>query len=132
MENNHQFPSKSSVIEYLDRHLGFQRRWRKLTMTFYVLTTFTTVACSTIATIISAYHSDLWASIFAAVATVLIGVDRSLLFREKWKLHVSIAISLDSVKAALVTDQIDIKTAVQDMRSILDRYANELPFPLRD
>jgi hypothetical protein len=123
---------QNALVGHIDTQVAFQRRWRRRTMCCYVVTIFVTVSCSTAATIISALHSDILASVLAGAATVLISLDRSLMFREKWKLHVLILAHLEALKIALETGQVDLKAAVADLRDIMQRYAADLPFPCRD
>src|SRR5208283_3442361 len=71
----------------IDVQLRFQKRWRLLSMGFYVVTTIGTLLCSAGATYLAASGSSHVAAILSAIATVLVGTEKSMLFREKWKFH---------------------------------------------
>jgi hypothetical protein len=119
---------KVKILEHLEQHIRFQRRWRNCSMSLYVVITAAVTLCSTGATIISAYNRDAAAAVLAGAATVLVGLDRSLLFREKWKLHVAILTKLDIIKLGLSSDLVDTKTAVTEIIAALGKYADSLPF----
>lgn len=70
------------VKRVLQQQLKFQRRWQLLAMTFYVTSTVGTLLSTSAAAVLAAMHYDRSAAILAAVATVLVGVEKSLLFRE--------------------------------------------------
>jgi hypothetical protein len=70
-------------------------------MTAYVITTIGTLTCSTAATLFAAAGYNREVAILAGIATVLIGVKKSLLFREKWRLHLSIDTRLQISKARI-------------------------------
>lgn len=101
-------------------------------MSAYVVITITIVTASTLATIISAFNCDLWASVCAGIATIFIGADKSLMFKEKWRLHVGIVSRLEALKLALDAGELSVADAVRDVGAAIEMYADELPFPLRD
>ena len=66
------------VVNSIQRMLQFQRKWRSITMLFYVVTTVGTILCSTGATIFGALNYGQYAAVLAAgqrhVSTLLRGV----------------------------------------------------------
>jgi multidrug transporter EmrE-like cation transporter len=89
---------ESVVMNTILRMLQFQRKWRLITMFFYVVTTVGTILCSTGATILGALDMGQQAAILAAIATIFVSTEKSFLFREKWKLHLTIESQLRSIK----------------------------------
>src|SRR5437016_13599075 len=85
----------------LDQEIDFQRRWKRLTMAAYVTTTFGTIMSTTAATILAALGQATAAAIAAAMATVFISVEKSLMFREKWRLHLTIYTRLRNLRRSL-------------------------------
>jgi hypothetical protein len=116
------------VINALSRMLKFQRKWRSITMLFYVVTTVGTILCSTGATILGALDMGQQAAILAAVATIFVSTEKSFLFREKWKLHLTIESQLRGIKLEYDTQQSDIKETVEKLQSAMEKYSTELPF----
>lgn len=120
------------LSNHIEDQLRFHRRWRRATMVAYVFITSAVVTASTSATIISALNGDIAASICAGVATIFIGVDKSLMFKEKWRLHVAIVSRLEALKLSSEIGEISLVDAARDIAIAIERYADELPFPTRD
>ena len=76
-------------------------------------------------------HHDLAASILAAVATVLVGTEKSLLFREKWRFHLAMRTKLEVLRSAIVTQGIDAAEAGKQLGEIMENYASNLPVEAR-
>ena len=62
----------------IDLQLRFQKRWRVISMTGYVITTVGTLLCSAGATYLAARSVANVAAVLSAVATVLVGTEKSL------------------------------------------------------
>lgn len=116
------------VMNTIQKMLRFQRKWRSITMLFYVVTTVGTILCSTGATIFGALDLGQQAAILAAIATVFVSTEKSFLFREKWKLHLTIESQLRSIKLEYDTQQCDINEIVDKLQAIMAKYSKELPF----
>jgi hypothetical protein len=121
----------TDVSKLVEDQLKFQRRWQLLSMTFYVVATVGTLVCTSAAGVLAALHYDKAAAIFAAVATVLVGVEKSLLFREKWKFHLTMRTKLELLQTEMVTKGLDAATAGQRLGEILETYASNLPVEVR-
>ena len=116
------------VLTSLTNMLRFQRKWRSITMLFYVVTTVGTILCSTGATIFGALDLGQQAAILAAIATIFVSTEKSFLFREKWKLHLTIESQLRSIKLEHDTKQCDISETVDKLQAAMGKYSTELPF----
>lgn len=121
----------TDVSNLVQDQLKFQRRWQLLSMTFYVVSTVGTLVCTSAAGVLAALHYGMAAAIFAAVATVLVGVEKSMLFREKWKFHLTIRTQLELLQTEMVTKGLDAVTAGQRLGEILATYASNLPVEVR-
>jgi hypothetical protein len=116
----------------LESQLGFQRRWRLFSMTGYVATTIGMLLGSTGATLFAAKGLTDVAALLSAVATILIGIEKSLLFREKWKFHLLMFTKLNVLRANLHLGKLDVEQAADEFTSILSSYASELPMAARE
>jgi hypothetical protein len=116
----------------LDAQIIFQRKWRLIMMNTYVATTILIMLFSSSATILAATGLSIYASLSAAATTVLVSVEKSLLFREKWKLHLTIQTNLENIKLLYDTQQIKPKEAALEIRNVMERYSTELPISTRD
>jgi hypothetical protein len=116
----------------LNQEIAFQRKWKRLTMAAYVITTFGTIISTTAATICAALKRSTDAAILAATATVFISVEKSMMFREKWRLHLTIYTRLRNLQRSLTLKAIDDQTALAKMGSILEEYSSELPIAQRE
>jgi len=110
----------------LNQEIAFQRKWKRLTMAAYVITTFGTIICTASATILAALKYATGAAISAATATVFISIEKSMMFREKWRLHLTIYTRLRNLQRSVTLKAIDEQTALTTMGSILQEYSAEL------
>lgn len=130
--NNENITSNGEVLNTLSKMIAFQRKWRITAMFLYVLTTIGTVICSAGATILGALNRGTAAAVLAAIATVFVSVEKSFLFREKWKLHLTIESRLQSIKLDIDTNQPDLKSIVGSIQKVMEEYSTELPIAPRD
>jgi hypothetical protein len=123
----------TNLEQDLAAQLRFQRRWRILSMCSYVVTTIGTLVCSASATYFAAGgRSPNVAAILAAMATILVGTEKSLLFREKWKFHLLMYTKLNVLRAKLVLARLTPEDASDEYATIMTLYASELPMAARE
>ena len=122
----------SKLAESLNYQLAFQRRWQRLSMLAYVSSTIGILFCSTIATLAAAKQLSELASYLAAATTILVGLEKSMLFREKWKFHLAIATRLSVLSAEIATGKISNTRVVDEYSTILRSYAESLPIAGRE
>lgn len=126
-------PDAKAVLQGdLTAQLAFQRRWRILSMSAYVLTTVGTLVCSAGATYFAAGGSSNTAAILSAMATVLVGTEKSLLFREKWKFHLLMYTKLNVFRAKLLLGKLTPEQAAEEYGALITLYASELPMEARE
>jgi hypothetical protein len=101
-------------------------------MLAYAFTTIGTILLTAATSILAAFGISAYAAICAAVATVLIGTEKSLLFREKWKLHLVIFTKLNALKRRLQHGKMDADQAVEQLNQVLENYSSELPIAPRE
>jgi hypothetical protein len=125
-----------AAVEDLDRlisdSLKFQRKWQRLSMGAYVASTTGMLLCTTAGTYAAARDYAQLAALLAATAAVLIGLEKSLLFREKWKFHLAIATRLFILQTKLKLEGGDPAAIAMEYASILDNYANSIPISGRE
>jgi hypothetical protein len=125
--------AQANLEEDLAAQLRFQRRWRILSMCAYVVTTIGTLVCSAGATYYAAGgRSPNVAAILAAIATILVGTEKSLLFREKWKFHLLMYTKLNVLRAKLLLARLTAEQASDEFAAIMTLYASELPMAARE
>lgn len=121
----------AEINKSIAAHLRFQRRWQRLSMTFYVFATIGTLLSTSAAGLLAAMHHDQAAAILAGVSTVLVGTEKSLLFREKWKFHLAMRTKLELLQSVIVTQGLDAAAAGKQLGEILETYALNLPIEAR-
>jgi hypothetical protein len=112
--------------------LEFQKRWQLISMTLYVAATVGTLLCTSAAGVLAAMSYDKAAAILAALSTVLIGVEKSMLFREKWRFHLTIRTKLELLKTEIATKKLDAEAAGKRLGEIQESYALNLPVEARE
>jgi len=116
----------------LASQLRFQQRWRVTSMSAYVVTTIGTLVCTAGGTYYAASGASKLAAILAAIATILVGAEKSLLFREKWKFHLLMYTKLNALRAKLLLDRLTPAEASDELTTIMTLYASELPMSARE
>jgi hypothetical protein len=123
----------TNLEDGLATQLKFQRRWRILSMCAYVVTTIGTLVCSSGATYFAAGgKSPNVAAVLAAIATILVGAEKSLLFREKWKFHLLMYTKLNVLRSKLLFRRLTPEQASDEYAAIMTLYASELPMAARE
>jgi hypothetical protein len=125
-------PAYAKLGDSLKHQLAFQKRWQRLSMLAYVSSTVGILFCSTAATVCAARQLSELASYFAAAATILVGLEKSMLFREKWRFHLGMATQLSVLAAQLDAGPVDVTKIVNDYSAILKSYASSLPIAARE
>ena len=127
--------SKGRVSAWLETWRRFHNKWRLLTMLAYVTTTIVSIVASTVGGIVAALNAP-WsnhvAAALAGLTVIALAIEKSLLFREKWRLHLTVAMELEAVALKFDTNQLDEKTAVDQATEILRSYGHDLPIGPRD
>jgi len=100
-------------------------------MALYCFTTVGALLCGFTATILGALNYGVYSSFFAGFGVVMIAVEKSLLFREKWRLHLRINTALRNLKIDLLTGQVNVPKAIERLKETLEQYAADLPFETR-
>jgi hypothetical protein len=79
------------------------------------------------ATVVAALGHATEAAVLAAVATISLGTEKTLMLREKWVHHLITAAQLRSLRLAVTYGGLDTKTAAEKMGRLLEGYASGLP-----
>ncbi len=116
----------------LTDQIKFQRKWHTLSMLAYAVTTTGMLVCSATATLMAARGWAQAAAATSATATVMIGIEKSFLFREKWKFHLAMHTKLTLLKAHLDWGSWSIEEASKEFSQIMSSYAAELPMAPRE
>lgn len=119
------------ITKAIAGQLRFQRRWQLISMTFYVTLTVGTLLCTSAAGLLAAMHQDLASAILAGVSTVLVGTEKSLLFREKWRFHLTVRTKLELLQSEIIAEGLDAPGAGKRLGDIMKDYAANLPVEAR-
>lgn len=125
-------PKSDDLVQLISDSLRFQRKWQRLSMAAYVLSTTGMLLCTTIGTYSAARNYSQLAAALAAISTVLIGIEKSLLFREKWKFHLAFSTRLAVLLTKLNIEGVDVATIAKEYSAILESYANSIPISARE
>jgi FtsH-binding integral membrane protein len=121
-----------NTAQSLKIQLAFQRKWQRISSTAYVVTTLGILASSSGATLAASAKWSETAAYLAAVATVLVGFEKSMSFREKWKFHLGIATRLRVLESKWTATLIAPDNFIEEYVKILENYAENLPIVNHD
>lgn len=123
---------RSKVLVVINDQLQFQKKWKTLSMAMYSTSSIGSIICTGSATILAALKEySIEAAVLAAVATILLSIEKSLLFREKWKHHLYIYTSLSALKLEYEVIPLSEQEVLTKLEKLLDKYSSELPFDAR-
>ena len=128
-------PSTGEVSAWLEKWLRFHHTWRVRTMLAYGVTTIVAMVASTAGGIVAALKwqwSNEWAAALAGLTAVALAIEKSLLFREKWRLHLTVYLELEAIKLKFETGQCAQKCTVDQAAAVLSRYGHDLPIGPRE
>jgi hypothetical protein len=125
-------PDSPRISEEIERQITFHKRWRTNCMIAYACSTIGTILLTAASSIFAAMKLSETASVCAALATVLIGTEKSLMFREKWKLHLRIFTKLTALLRHVSFSKSDDERTTITLNQILDEYSSELPISSRE
>jgi hypothetical protein len=128
----HTSESDGKLMESVNCQLAFQRKWQRLSMLAYVLSTIGILFCSTLGTLAAARTWNELAAYLAAIATILVSVEKTMLFREKWKFHLAIATRLSVLLSHIEIGAFPEDKSLDEYSSILKQYADSLPIAARE
>lgn len=117
----------SSFETYLSDQISFQRRWQIISVSIYTLSTLATIISTSAATMYAAQNKSEIAARLAALATVLVGVEKSFLFREKWRFHATCRAKLIRILLNLKYGGISDAEAASRFEDVYEGYASQLP-----
>jgi hypothetical protein len=116
-----------AFLAEIESNLAFQTKWRRIMSISYFTGTALALISSSAATVVSARGEAFWGAVCAAVATVLFGLEKTLLLREKWSHHLTIAAQLEAVKLAFRFGGLAQEEAAKRIGQVLQDYAVKLP-----
>jgi hypothetical protein len=124
--------SDDGLRSELQNAISFQRKWQIVSMCAYVVSTAGTVFCTAAAAILAALNINRYAALLAGAATVLVSIEKSLLFREKWRLHLGLALKNKNILLGLEHGQLDVQGALKAYQDANEQYSTELPIAPRE
>jgi hypothetical protein len=81
--------NNDSILSELDKEIRHQRTWRNIMSVCYFSSSALAIALSGSASVVAGLGHSAEAAMLAASATILLGVEKTLMFREKWLFHLS-------------------------------------------
>jgi hypothetical protein len=120
-----------SLTPLFQDEIAFHKKWKAIMVTTYGAITILTIASTSAATVLASLQYGKPAACLTAFATALIAIERSLLFREKWRHHHSILTRLRTVNVLHTLGLVDKKAAVEMYAAILKDYSETLPIESR-
>lgn len=120
-------PVNEDLIEELEQATRHQTRWRRIMSAAYFSTAGIAIFSSGFATVVAGQGDSKRAAMFAGLATVLFGLEKGLLFREKWAHHLSISAQLEALRLEYAYGTAIEEDVATEMGAILTDYARRLP-----
>ena len=123
--------SLDELAAEIEEHISHQVRWRRVMSVAYFTTAAAGITTSAAATVVAALGHSTEAALLAAAATVALGLEKALLFREKWTHHLNNAMRLEALKVRYVHGGLAPSDASRELAGILTTYAEQLPITPR-
>jgi predicted DNA-binding protein YlxM (UPF0122 family) len=114
------------IDEALTHNIAKQERWKNIMSNLHALTVVGSIFCSAAASVVGAKYGFA-AAILAGIASVCIGVEKTMMFSEKWKHHLTTETRLRGIQLKYKTSQMSLQDCVEDINKVLETYASHLP-----
>lgn len=124
--------SDDRLLQTIDRELTTQLTWRRIMSGAYFVTSATAIICAGGATVVSGMGYAGWGAILAGMATILLGIEKAMLFREKWSHHLVTHSKLESLRLQYLHTGLSEAEAANRMGAILTEYGANLPVSDRE
>ena len=111
--------------------LKHQTTWRRVMSGAYFVSTAVAILASGAATVMSGLGFSAWGAVLAGAATVFFGLEKAMLFREKWTHHLNTCAELEALRVEYIHGGLDIKEAAEKMTAVVMNYARKLPVDRR-
>jgi hypothetical protein len=121
-----------SLAQELDRELKKQVTWRRVMSGAYFVTSAVAITCSGAATVAAGLEMSTEAAVLAGGATVLFGLEKAMLFREKWAHHLGTSTQIQALKLQYLHGDVSDASAARRIGEILTEYAIGLPIARRE
>jgi len=124
--------TNQGLLSEIESQLARQLCWRRIMSGAYFVTSAVAIVCAGAATIVSGIgHAEVGA-VLAGTATVLLGIEKGMMFREKWAFHLSTYARLDALRIEYSNGAISDENAVKRLSEIICNYATDLPIDRRN
>lgn len=124
--------SHEDLGQELDNAIERQNRWRRIMSFGYFTSTGAAIFGSAAATVAAGLDYADWAAVLAGLTTVLYGLEKGLLLREKWAHHLRTSAQLEALRLNYVYGGLDTIKVSKVMGEIGNEYALNLPISSRD
>jgi len=121
-----------ALSQELSNAIERQNRWRRIMSFGYFTSTGAAIFASAAATVTAGLDYADYAAVLAGLTTVLYGLEKGLLLREKWAHHLRTSAQLEALRLNYVYGDIDTAKVSKMMGEIGNEYALNLPISSRD
>jgi hypothetical protein len=115
------------LLQELDARIAFHKTWQRICMLGYTVPAIVGALASVLATGIAASGRAETAAILSATATGALLVEKTLMLREKWRLHLSVRTTLEMMRVRLGSGTEPAEKLVAELDALLRSYAASLP-----
>ena len=116
------------LLEILEPQIKFHQKWRRINMFAFLTLTLASIGGATLGSVLGAMHYSGYGAAASAMAAFCIAAEKTLLLREKWKLHVETKTALESLKAGVLCSSSGFQDKfIKRFEDISRDYAQELP-----
>lgn len=119
------------LLQEIESSLRHHHRWRRIMSVAYFLTAAAVIVFSGAATIVAGIGQSMYAAILAGGATVLVGLEKGMLFREKWSHRLTISAQLEVLKNDYRFRDVSREAAAERLNGLLGEHAVRLPIATR-
>ena len=121
-----------SLIQELEEAIKHQNQWRSIMSVAYFTAAGTAILSSAAATVVAGIGMSEYAAVLAGATTVLYGLEKGLLLREKWAHHLSTSAQLEALRLSYVYGELGEGEVSKLMGEIGTEYALKLPIAARE
>lgn len=115
------------LLQTIDGELATQLKWRRIMSGAYFVTSAVAIMSAGAATVVAGMGYAEMGAVLAGTATVLLGMEKAMLFREKWSHHLSTHARLESLRLEYLHAGLSEAETAKHMGKIVTDYGTNLP-----
>jgi hypothetical protein len=123
---------QKQLLQTLEDRLAQQLTWRRVMSGAYFVSSAVAIVCAGAATVVSGGGYSTVGAVLAGATTIVLGLEKAMLFREKWSHHLLTYGQLEALRLEYLHAGLTEAETAKRLGSIITQYGANLPVAPRE